>query len=127
MSESSRAIRHFGLFRPGVTKEQALMDRYILIRSFRRGSQTEGKLANWCGYNLQEEVWIEAMGRLESYGLIEFGKAAYGNARTVRLTKDGAGWAMDLTCEAQIQEQDDQRKDFKDADNARLREMGLNR
>ena len=98
MSEHKQ-IRHLGIYRTGITPEQAAIDNKILRILF-RGSLTEGILRNRLTTSLVEMQ--ESLQRLEGWDCIEVLPAHYGNARKVVLTPRGQGWALDLVSQRQL-------------------------
>ena len=90
-------LRHFGIYRD-VSPDQAKLDKAAVKILFRWGSQQESVVSNRCQIKVSESTWQECRTRLIAYNLIEvFDRRG---TSFVRLTNDGDGWGMDLTCEA---------------------------
>jgi hypothetical protein len=105
------ALRHLGIWRD-VTADEARLDKTVLKRLFRHGSrQQEGILANRCQTRLSAEAWQKCMDRLAEWKMIgfDFNHGDEGS-RLVSLGVDGRDWALELTCSAQIEQQDEEER-----------------
>jgi hypothetical protein len=91
-------LRHFGQYRD-VTPEQAKLDKVAIKTLFRWGVTQESELAAKCKTRLANDDWKESLVRLQYYNLVEVFDRR--QSKYVRLTADGQGWGMDLTCEEQ--------------------------
>lgn len=101
--KQERKVRHLGWY--FVPASEAAMDSRLLRWLFRLGSTTgEGKLAAMAKCKKDDFEFRSSLERLIGYGMVVLEPAIHGDAVRVSLTADGAGRAMDLTCEAQLQE-----------------------
>lgn len=94
-------LRHFGIYRD-VTPEQAKLDKTLVKLLFRWGTTQESEAAARCKTKIGEEQWKECVARLRQYNLVEYFDKR--QSKYLRLSSDGQGWGMDLTCEAVAEE-----------------------
>ena len=96
---ASQNIRHLGLFRTGLTRSDALLDKAILKSLFRRWYHygvAEGILAGYCATRKDDPKFQAAIARLHEWKLVDFGPSPHQDTRTVLLTRGGKDWAMEL-------------------------------
>jgi hypothetical protein len=95
-------MRHFGVFRTGITTPQGLLDKWIVRILFRRGEMGEGALANKVGDLRENETFRASISRMTDWQIIELRPTGIGNSRKVRLTPAGQYWGEELCCELQM-------------------------
>jgi hypothetical protein len=68
----------------------------------------EGLLANWCDSTIATPEWQTMLVRLTEWRMLEAVSKPWGNTRTIVLLPEGTGWAMELLCASQMEEQDEE-------------------
>lgn len=82
--------------------QDAADDNKVLRACFRLGSNTGlGKLANWCGWTVKDQPFIDAVKRLSDFGMVLVESNRVREGLLVTLTAEGRAWGLEVTCKEQ--------------------------
>lgn len=104
--ERQQPIRVFGLFRTGVSARDSAVLGAILRNGWRKDFDgkgvPEGRLSNFIGKNLDDEVWKRNLERLIDWNLVELVAGYHGDVRRIKVTPEGQYWAIELCGDRQL-------------------------
>ena len=92
-------VRVFGKFRNVGARDANLLCATVRLtwrRDFGGGGVPESIISNLLRLKVDDEHWKSCLANLVDWGLIELAPAERGDARRLKVTTDGRGWAIDL-------------------------------
>lgn len=96
--ERSQPVRVFGKFRNVGARDANLLCAAVRL-TWRRdcgGGVPESIISNLLRLKVDDDHWKSCLGNLVDWGLIELAPAERGDARRLKVTTEGRGWAIDL-------------------------------
>jgi DNA-binding HxlR family transcriptional regulator len=88
-------FKHLGIYRTGVTREQAAIDGRVLKALFRHGRSTAASLSQRAR-TVERQSLDESLKRLSEWGMVEVSSTGNVESYRVALTEKGKFWAEEL-------------------------------